>query len=185
MVLDAIDLKLLNALQRNGRATNPELSAIVNLSPTACFHRVRQLQENGYIIGYTAVLDPAKLGSAMLVFVEIVLDRTTPAVFEEFANAVRKRTEIMECHMVAGGFDYLIKARVADMDSYRRFLGETLTRLPGVRETHTYAVIEEVKVEIAFPLPGAGASKKPEPSVADHERPRKRTGKRRTGRGGR
>lgn len=87
--------------------------------------------------------------------------------------------------MVAGGFDYLIKARVADMDSYRRFLGETLTRLPGVRETHTYAVIEEVKVEIAFPLPGAGSSKKSEPSLADDERTRKRTGKRRTGRGGR
>ncbi|MCC6914883.1 MAG: Lrp/AsnC ligand binding domain-containing protein [Rhodospirillaceae bacterium] len=185
MALDAIDLKLLNALQRNGRATNPELSAIVNLSPTACFHRVRQLQDNGYIVGYTAVLDPAKLGSAMLVFVEIVLDRTTPAVFEEFANAVRKRTEILECHMVAGGFDYLIKARVADMDSYRHFLGETLTRLPGVRETHTYAVIEEVKVEIAFPLPRATALKKSEAGMTDGERGKKRAAKRRGSRAGR
>jgi Lrp/AsnC family leucine-responsive transcriptional regulator len=182
MTLDAIDLKLLNALQRNGRATNPELSAAVNLSPTACFHRVRQLQENGYIVGYTAVLDPTKLGSSMLVFVEIVLDRTTPAVFEEFANAVRKRTEIMECHMVAGGFDYLIKARVADMDSYRRFLGETLTRLPGVRETHTYAVIEEVKVETAIPLPGAAALRNAGSSGTGGNR---KEGKRRAARTGR
>lgn len=155
MELDKIDLKLLATLQRNGRATNPELSAEVNLSPAACYHRVRHLQESGYIHGYTAVLDPAKLGCAMMVFVEIVLDRTTPAVFEEFASSVRKRPEILECHMVAGGFDYLIKARVADMDAYRKFLGDTLTRLPGVRETHTYAVIEEVKADTAIPLPGA------------------------------
>jgi Lrp/AsnC family leucine-responsive transcriptional regulator len=157
MELDKIDLKLLAMLQRNGRATNPELSAQVHLSPTACYHRVRHLQESGYISGYTALLNPAKLGCAMLVFVEIVLDRTTPAVFEEFAASVRKRAEILECHMVAGGFDYLIKARVADMEAYRIFLGETLTRLPGVRETHTYAVIEEVKAELAIPLPSAAS----------------------------
>lgn len=176
--LDAIDLKLLNALQQNGRATNPELAAIVNLSPTACFHRVRQLQENGFIVGYTAVLNPAKLGRAMVVFVEIVLDRTTPDVFEEFATAVRKRVEILECHMVAGGFDYLIKARVADMDAYRHFLGQTLSRLPGVRETHTYAVIEEVKVEIAIPLPGAAALKKIDTPPPNSDNAKKRSAKR-------
>jgi Lrp/AsnC family leucine-responsive transcriptional regulator len=153
--LDKIDLKILAELQRDGRATNPALSERVNLSSTACFHRVRRLQAAGYITGYTALLNPTLLGRAMLVFVEIVLDRTTPDVFDEFAKAVKKRPEILECHMVAGGFDYLVKARVADMAAYRKFLGETLTLLPGVRETHTYAVMEEVKNSTAIPIPSA------------------------------
>ena len=152
--LDNIDLNLLAELQRNGRATNPELSERVHLSPTACFHRVRKLQESGYITNFTAILNPAKLNCALMVFVEIVLDRTTPAVFQEFADSVRMHPEILECHMVAGGFDYLIKARVADMDAYRSFLGNALTQLPGVRETHTYAVIEEIKADTTIPLPG-------------------------------
>jgi Lrp/AsnC family leucine-responsive transcriptional regulator len=139
-------------LQLDGRASNPDLSARVGLSTTACFHRVKSLQAEGYIAAFAALLDPVKLGCAMLVFVEIVLDRTTLDVFDEFATSVRKRPEILECHMVAGGFDYLIKARVADMAAYRRFLGETLTTLPGVRETHTYAVMEEVKNTTVIPI---------------------------------
>ncbi|MDE2253112.1 MAG: Lrp/AsnC ligand binding domain-containing protein, partial [Betaproteobacteria bacterium] len=86
-----------------------------------------------------------KLGASLLVFIEVVLDRTTPDVFEQFKAAARNRPEIMECHMVAGGFDYLLKTRVADMPAYREFLGTVLLSLPGVRETHTYAVMEEVK----------------------------------------
>jgi len=151
--LDDIDLKILAELQRNGRATYPELSAKVHLSSTACFHRVHHLQESGHIVGYSARLDPTKLNCSMLVFVEVVLDRATPALFEEFKNGVRMRPEVTECHMVAGGFDYLIKARVANMEAYKRFLGESLMSLPGVRTTHTYAVIEEVKADTAIPIP--------------------------------
>jgi Lrp/AsnC family leucine-responsive transcriptional regulator len=81
-----------------------------------------------------------------------VLDRTNGAVFTQFAEAVRRAPEILECHMVAGGFDYLIKARVKDMAAYRAFLGETLSALPGVRQTHTYAVMEEVKMSTSFPV---------------------------------
>jgi len=96
--------------------------------------------------------DAAKLDRALLIFVEIVLDRTTPDVFDAFAKAVRKMPEVLECHMVAGGFDYLIKARVKDMAAYRAFLGDSLTNLPGVRETHTYAVMEEVKNSLKLAL---------------------------------
>jgi len=151
--LDDVDLKILYELQRNGRATYPELSAKVHLSSTACFHRVHHLQESGHIVGYSARLDPTKLNCAMLVFVEVVLDKTTPALFENFKHEVRARPEVIECHMVAGDFDYLIKARVADMKAYKHFLGESLIRLPGVRETHTYAVIEEIKADFAIPIP--------------------------------
>ena len=88
----------------------------------------------------------------MLVFVEVLLDKTTPDVFERFSRAIRLAPEVLECHMVAGGFDYLVKARVADMTAYRRFLGESLLALPGVRETRTYAVMEEVKRDAPLPV---------------------------------
>ena len=103
------------------------------------------MTREGYILGYSAILNPDKLGRALLVFVEVKLDRTTPDVFDYFAEAVRKSDDVMECHMVAGGFDYLVKARVSGMDAYRAFLSEVILPLPGVRETHTYAVMEQIK----------------------------------------
>jgi len=107
--------------------------------------RVQRLTKDGYILGYEARLNPHKLGVGLTVFVEVLLDRTTPNVFEAFKAAVQVRAEIMECHMVAGGFDYLLKTRMADMTAYREFAGTVLWQLPGVRETRTYAVMEEVK----------------------------------------
>ena len=143
--LDRIDLRILDLLQRDGRISNLKLAESVALSPTAVLARVQRLTREGYILGYEARLDPLKLASGMLVFVEILLDRTTPHVFDQFKAAVQARPEIMECHMVAGGFDYLLKTRVADMNAYRDFAGAVLWQLPGVRETRTYAVMEEVK----------------------------------------
>lgn len=143
--LDRIDLRILAVLQRDGRISNLKLAEAVALSPTAVLARVQRLTKDGYIAGYEARLNPQKLGAAMLVFIEILLDRTTPNVFEEFKAAVQVRPEIMECHMVAGGFDYLLKTRMADMNAFRRFAGDVLWQLPGVRETRTYAVMEEVK----------------------------------------
>ena len=143
--LDRIDLRILAVLQRDGRISNLKLAEAVSLSATAVLARVQRLTKEGYITGYEARLNPQKLGAAMLVFVEVLLDRTTPNVFDEFKAAVQVRPEIMECHMVAGGFDYLVKIRVADMNHYRHFAGEVLWQLPGVRETRTYAVMEEVK----------------------------------------
>ncbi len=111
--LDDTDRRLLRVLQADGRITNAELAKRCNLSPAATFDRVRRLRERGFITGYAALLDPAKVDRALLIFVEVVLDRTTGDVFDEFGAAVRRAPEILECHMVAGGFDYLIKARCA------------------------------------------------------------------------
>lgn len=151
-MIDAIDRRILRALQADGRITNQELAQRCQLSPAACHERFRRLRERGYITGFTALLDPGKLDRALLIFVEILLDRTTGDVFEQFAATVRDTPEILECHMVAGGFDYLLKARVQDMAAYRSFLGSTLVNMPGVRETRTYAVLEEVKSTIALPI---------------------------------
>lgn len=143
--LDRIDLRILSCLQADGRIANLKLAETVGLSPTAVQARVQKLSKEGYILGYEARLNPLKLGAGMMVFVEVLLDRTTPNVFEAFKAAVQVHGEIMECHMVAGGFDYLLKTRMADMTAYRAFAGTVLWQLPGVRETRTYAVMEEVK----------------------------------------
>ena len=143
--LDRTDQRILRVLQQDGRITNLQLAQQVHLSPTAVLERVRRLTRDGYILGYAARLDPARLGAGLLVFIEVLLDRTAPDVMENFRAAVQVRPEILECHMVAGGFDYLVKTRVADMEAYRRFAGTVLWQLPGVRETRTYAVMEEVK----------------------------------------
>ena len=150
--LDRIDLKILQVLQADGRVSNLKLAEVVALSPTAVLARVQRLTRDGYILGYEARLDPLKLGAGMLVFVEVLLDRTTPNVFEAFRAAVQVYPQIMECHMVAGGFDYLLKTRMADMQAYREFAGTVLWQLPGVRETRTYAVMEEIKNTDLLPL---------------------------------
>ena len=150
--LDRTDRRILRALQADGRITNAELASRIGLAPSSLGERLKRLQKEGYITGFSARLDPQKLGFGLLVFVEVILDTTTPDVFDRFAKAARRTPEILECHMVAGGFDYLIKARVGDMDAYRAFLGDVLVKMPGVRETRTYAVLEEVKSTTVLPL---------------------------------
>lgn len=150
--LDRIDLRILQALQNDGRLSNLKLAEAVALSPTATLSRTQRLQREGYILGYEARLNYLKLGRGMLVFVEVLLDRTTPNVFEAFRAGVQVHEEILECHLVAGGFDYLLKTRCADMAAYREFASRVLWQLPGVRETRTYAVIEEVKDTRHIPL---------------------------------
>ena len=143
--LDRIDRNILNELQKDGRISNVELSKRVGLSPTPCLERVCRLERQGYITGYTALLNPQFLDASLLVFVEITLNRGAPDVFEQFNAAVQKLDDIQECHLVSGDFDYLLKTRVSDMGAYRRLLGDTLLRLPGVNDTRTYVVMEEVK----------------------------------------
>jgi Lrp/AsnC family leucine-responsive transcriptional regulator len=143
--IDRIDRKILTALQLDGRLSNVELAKNVGLSPSPCLERVKRLEHQGYITGYTATVDAAKLGAAMLVFVEITLSKTSVDIFAEFSTAVQILDDIQECHLVSGNFDFLLKARVADMSSYRKLLGDTLLRLPGVSESRTYVVMEEVK----------------------------------------
>lgn len=150
--IDPKDRRILRELQADGRLTNLELAERVHLSPTATAERVKRLTREGYILGYAALLSPEKLGRGLIVFVEVRLERTTEDVFAAFARAAKANADIMECHMVAGGFDYLVKARVKDMGAYRAFLADALLSLPGVRETHTYAVMEEIKNTIAIAL---------------------------------
>ncbi len=150
--LDKIDARILRVLQADGRISNLKLAEAVHLSPTAVLERVKRLTREGYILGYEARLNPAKLGAAMLVFIEILLDRTVQDVMDNFKAAVQARPEILECHLVAGGFDYLLKTRVADMGHYREFIGSVIWTLPGVRETRTYAVMEEVKSTTALAI---------------------------------
>ena len=143
--LDKIDARILRALQADGRISNLKLAEAVHLSPTAVLERVKRLMRDGVILGYEARLNPAKLGAGLMVFIEVLLDRTVHDVMDSFKAAVQARPEILECHLVAGGFDYLLKTRVADMPAYRELLGSSIWALPGVRETRTYAVMEEVK----------------------------------------
>ncbi|MFN3536522.1 MAG: Lrp/AsnC ligand binding domain-containing protein [Brevundimonas sp.] len=150
--LDATDRRILKTLQLDGRITNAELAKRCNLSPAACLERVKRLRERKVILGYSTLIDPAAVNRGLLIFIEVVLDRTTGDLFDAFAAQARQTPEIMECHMVAGGFDYLIKARLADMDAYRAFLGDVLVRMPGVRETRTYAVMEEIKSIPILPI---------------------------------
>ena len=152
LAIDRVDRRILDVLQQDGRISNLKLAEAVSLSPTAVLARVQRLTRDGFILGYEARLNPLKLGAGMMVFVEVLLDRTTPNVFDAFKAAVQVRPEIQECHMVAGGFDYLLKTRMADMQAYRDFAGTVLWQLPGVRETRTYAVMEEVKSTTRLPL---------------------------------
>ena len=143
--LDRIDRRLLVLLQQDGRTPVAQLAREVHLTVTPTLERVLRLEAAGYIEGYFARLNPARLGLGLLAYVEVSLDRTTPDAFERFKQVMLAHDEVMECHMVAGGFDYLLKVRVTDMESYRRFLGDRIAAVRGVQQTHTYFVMEEVK----------------------------------------
>ena len=152
--IDKTDRRILSILQEDGRIANVELAERIGLSPTSIGERLKRLQREGFVEGYGARLNPHRLGLGLLVFVEVLLDKTTSDVFEKFARAVQNAPEVLECHMVAGGFDYLVKVRLPDMTAYRKFLGERLLALPGVKETRTYAVMEEVKRDAPLPVGG-------------------------------
>lgn len=149
---DALDAKILRILQQDGRISTVDLAERLRLSPTATGERLKRLTREGFITGYGARLDPAKLDLSFLAFIEVMLDKTTATVFDTFSAEVQRTPEVLECHMVAGGFDYLLKVRVKDMAAYRRFLGEVMVDLPGVKETRTYAVMEEVKSDGPLPV---------------------------------
>lgn len=142
--LDRIDLQILDILQRQAKISNVELAKLVNLSASPCLDRVRRLEKLGIIKRYAAILDTDKLNVGMTAFVQVTLDRTNADIFTQFRNNLTNIKEVAECHMVAGGFDYLIKLRVPDMKAYRQVLGK-IVDLKGVAQTHTYVVIEDVK----------------------------------------
>ena len=143
--LDRIDIKILAILQSNARIPITELAELVGLSITPCSERVKTLEKEGVILGYHARLDPHALGLSLLVFVELKLSTKSGAIFSKFKQEILKLPSVMECHLVSGDFDYLIKARIAKMSDYRTLLGDILLTLPGAQESRSYIVMEEVK----------------------------------------
>ena len=150
--LDKIDQKILRILQEEGRISFTELGERVGLSTTPCTERVRRLERDGVITGYHARLDPHLVGSGLLVFVEIGLAYKSGDIFEGFRNAALRLPNVLECHLVSGDFDYLIKARISEMASYRKLLGSTLLTMPNVRDSKSYIVMEEVKETLSLPI---------------------------------
>jgi len=142
--IDRVGLKMLRLLQGNGRLTNAELSQLVDVSPATCHRRTQSLFEQGYIKQVRAIIAPQKVDRGALVMVGVVLDRSTPESFAAFEKAVAKLNFILDCHLVAGDFDYFLKIRVGDMADFNRIHGDQLIALPGVRQTRTFFVMKEV-----------------------------------------
>ena len=151
-IFDRIDIKILRALQAEGRLTNAELAARVNVSAATCHRRTQRLFEEGYITGVRAEIAPAAVGLGALVMVGVVLDRSTPESFAAFEEATVKLKEVLDCNLVAGDFDYLLKIRVRDMADFNKLHGQKLIALPGVRQTRTFFVMKEVKENARLPF---------------------------------
>ncbi|CAM3555426.1 winged helix-turn-helix transcriptional regulator [Bordetella sputigena] len=151
--LDRTDYKILDVLQKDGRIAITELAGKVNLSATPCAERVRRLEREGVILGYHARLNPRALGRELLVFLEIKLSAKSGDVFDKVRAELLKVPEVLECHLVSGEFDYLVKARLTAMSAYRRLLGDLLKRLPASASSHSYVVMEEVKETLELVLP--------------------------------
>jgi len=143
--LDRADQQILNELQADGRITITELASRVSLSKTPCQLRMKRLEDQGYIRGYTALIDRAKMGLSHIAFVQVTLLNTSSRALNAFNEGVRKIAEVEQCHMIAGGFDYLLKVRTRDMRAYREVLGEKISALPHVQQTSTFVVMESVK----------------------------------------
>ncbi|MHA7777561.1 Lrp/AsnC family transcriptional regulator [Roseibium sp. M-1] len=142
--LDRIDRKILKLLQSDGRLSNADLAAQVNVSPATCHRRTQRLFDEGYVQGVRAQIDPVRVDRSALVIVGVVLDRSTPQSFAEFEEVIRKADFILDCHLVAGDFDYFLKIRARDMADFNKLHGEKLIALPGVRQTRTFFVMKEV-----------------------------------------
>lgn len=143
--LDHFDMRIMEALSEDGRMSVLQLSKHVGLSKTPCQTRLKRLVDEGYILGFRATLNPAKLGLEHIAFTEVKLSDTREKALDEFNAAVRKIKEVEECHMIAGAFDYLLKVRTTDIRKYRRVLGEKISSLPSVSNTSTFVVMESVK----------------------------------------
>lgn len=144
MSLDRIDRRILRLLQRDGRLSNAELAQQVHVSPATCHRRTQRLFAEGYVRAVRAEVAPERVERGALVVVGVVLDRSTPESFGAFEQAIRKLPVVLDCHLVAGDFDYFLKIRVRDIADFNRLHGEQLIALPGVRQTRTFFVMKEV-----------------------------------------
>lgn len=144
-ILDKIDRRILDILQQNGRISMTELADTVGLTVTPCIERVRRLERDRVITGYHARVNPKALDAGLLVFVEISMSSKSERTFDDFRREVLCVPQVMECHLVSGDFDYMVKARIKEIGQYRNLLGEILLRLPGVTQTRSCVVMEEIK----------------------------------------
>ena len=151
-MLATVDRKILHTVQQNGRISYTDLGKKVGLTTTPCIERVRKLEREGYIAGYSAQLNADQLDAGLIVFVQISLDRSSKQNFERFKHSVAQLEQVQECYLVTGSFDYLIKARVRDMTAYRDFLEDTLLSVPGVQDSTSIAVMEAVKETLTIPV---------------------------------
>lgn len=150
--LDRIDINILRALQKDGRLTNAELATRVNVSPATCHRRTQRLFNEGFISGVHANIAADRVGLGAVFMVGVVLDRSTPESFAAFEDAVIRLKEVLDCNLVAGDFDYLLKIRVRDMADFNALHGKQLIALPGVRQTRTFFVMKEVKDGAPLPF---------------------------------
>jgi DNA-binding Lrp family transcriptional regulator len=158
--MDAIDLRILERLQHDARISNVELAKAANLSPSPCLARVRALEEQGLIQRYVTLLDAKKLGLTVSVLVQVTLEKQIEPALETFEKAVRERPEVMECYLMTGDADYLLRVLVADVPAFERFILEFLSRVPGVGNIKSSFALKQVKYQTALPLPGALKSRK-------------------------
>jgi Lrp/AsnC family leucine-responsive transcriptional regulator len=150
--LDAIDRKIINALQENARLSNVDLARRVGLSPSPCLRRVRALEDAGVITRYVALVDQAVVGLPVSVFVSVSLERQVEAALETFEAAVKQRPEVMECYLMTGTSDYLLRVVVSDLEAYERFLKEHLTRIAGVRSIQSSFALKQVAYRVTLPM---------------------------------
>ncbi|KVL25689.1 AsnC family transcriptional regulator [Burkholderia territorii] len=152
MKLDAIDRRILRALQRNSNQTNAQLAEEVGLSPTPCLRRVHLLEEQGVIDAYVALLNPAAVELRFTAFVRVTLERQDKATVERFAREMEQAPEVLECHLMAGSYDYLLRVIAKDLDDYQRFQMETLTQIEGVRNVETEIPLKRIKQTVRLPI---------------------------------
>jgi len=156
--LDAIDLKILTALQADARIANVELARKVNLSPSPCLARLRALEEGGIVARYVTLLDAKKLGLTVSVLVQVTLERQVEKALEVFERAVLERPEVMECYLMTGDADYLLRVVVPEVPAFERFILDFLSRVPGVGNIKSSFALKQVKYQTALPLPSPHAA---------------------------
>ncbi len=150
--LDAIDRRILDRLQEDGRVSNVELANDVGISSSPCWRRVRELEKRGVISGYVALVDAAAVGLPVSVFVQVTLERQIEAALETFEAAVKARPEVMECYLMTGDADYLLRVVVSDLPTYEAFLKDHLTRIPGISNIKSSFALNQVKYRTSLPL---------------------------------
>ncbi|MBI4194653.1 MAG: Lrp/AsnC family transcriptional regulator [Betaproteobacteria bacterium] len=156
--LDVMDWKILGRLQENARASNVELARAVNLSPSPCLNRVRALEKSGIISRYVTLLDPLRLGLTVSVFIQVSLEKQVRNALDVFQNSVLARDEVMECYLMTGDADYLLRVVVSDVQSLERFIVDYLAKIPGVASIKSSFALKQVKYKTALPLPARAGS---------------------------